>query len=75
MTFPNEALTDVCEMLLDDYDLNEDQVKALAANISSECEGILSNRAEQAHEDSRSPDDTAYRKSMIEAGRGHLIGF
>ena len=75
MKFPHHALTDVCEMILDDYDLNEEQVKALAANLSSECEGILSNRAEQAHENHRSPDDTAYRKSIIESGRGHLIGF
>ena len=72
--FPNEALTEVCEMLLDDYDLNELQIKNLADNIAQECEGIHESRAEQAFERQTAPDDSAYRRSMFEAGRGHLIG-
>lgn len=73
MTYPNLALTAVCEMLLDEFELTADEIKALAANIPGECVGILENRAEQAWQERQPLDDSAYRRQMIEARRGHLI--
>lgn len=81
MTYPNAALTDICEQLLDEWELTPEQIKNLAADIPGECEGIIQNRAEAAYLDhqkalmeSGGPDDRAYRRDMIAAGRGHLLG-
>lgn len=77
----NNALTDVCEVLLDEYELTREQIAILAQNIPSECEAIMDNRNEAAWErqqedlmESGGPDDSAYRRSLKLAGRGHLLG-
>lgn len=69
----SDALTAICRELLDEWELSPEEIKNLAADIPGECEGILENRAEQAWENRSEPDDTAYRRQMIEAGRGHLL--
>lgn len=81
MTYPNEALTDICKQLLDEWELTPEQIKFLAGDIAAECDGILQNRAEAAYErqqadlmESGGPDDAAYRRDMINAGRSHLLG-
>lgn len=80
MTYPNSALEDICRQLLDEWELTPEQIKNLAKDLPRECEGIVQNRAEQAWEDrqqslmeSGGPDDSAYRRRMIDAGRGHLV--
>lgn len=78
--FSNEALTAVCEVLLDDYEQTPEQIENLAKDLLRECKCIIENRAEAAWEDrqqslmeSGGPDDSAYRQSMKDSGRGHLI--
>lgn len=78
--WPNAALTAVCEVLLDEYELTQEQIASLSKCIASECEGIRQNRAEAAYErqqealmESGGPDDSAYRRDMQNAGRGHLL--
>lgn len=80
MTYPNEALTAVCLALLDDWELTPDQIANLALDIAGECANIADNRAEAAWMDrqqslmeSGGADDSAYRRDMIAAGRGHLL--
>lgn len=77
MNYPNEALTDVCDLLMGDYSLTLDQIRNLAADILGECE----NLNEQAYErqqaelmESGGSDNSSYRKAMTDAGRGHLLG-
>lgn len=72
--YPNEALTDICKQLLDDFELSPDQIANLAKDIAGECENIVQNRTERAWEDRAAPDSTSYRRDMIAAGRGHLLG-
>lgn len=81
MTYPNKALTDICEQLLDEWELTTAQIANLAKDIPGECDSIIRNRAEAAWMDrqqslmeSGGPDDSAYRRDMINAGRGHLVG-
>jgi hypothetical protein len=76
MNYPNEALTDVCDLLMGDYSLTLDQIRNLAADILGECENLNEQAYErqQALMESGGPDDSAYRRAMTEAGRGHLIG-
>jgi hypothetical protein len=71
--YSNEALTDICKRLLDDWCLTPEQIALLAQNIAGECEAILENRAEASWEDRSAPDDSSYRRDMINAGRGHLL--
>lgn len=78
--YPNEALTDICIQLLDNYDFTPEQIASLAADIPRECEAIEENRNEAAYErqqeslmENGGPDDSAYRNDMINAGRGHLL--
>ena len=78
--YPNEVLTEVCKMLLDDYGLEPEQIANLAKDIPGECEDIAENRAEDAWErqqqslmESGGPDDSHYRQQMKDAGRGHLL--
>ncbi len=78
--YPNEALTGVCKYLLDEWELTPDQIANLALDVAGECEAITDNRAENAWMDrqqslmeSGGPDDSAYRRDMINAGRGHLL--
>lgn len=73
--YPNEALTDICKQLQDDWDLSPEQIAALALDIDQECKAIREDRAEQAWLDwqNRERDDATYRNDMIAAGRGHLL--
>lgn len=60
-----------------------DDAEELAASIEvviSDFLSVAQNRAEEAYErhleslrDSGGPDDSAYRREMQEAGRGHLL--
>lgn len=79
-SYPNDALTAVCEMLIDDFELTQDQIASLAKDIAAECEAIRENRAEAAWEarqarlmETGGPDDGTYRQQMRDAGRGHLL--
>lgn len=74
MTYPNESLTSICEQLLDEWELTLEQIKNLAADIPGECEDIVQNRSEKAWENRADPDDSAFRRDMFNAGRGHLLG-
>lgn len=81
MSYPNPALTDICRQLLDEWELTLEQIKSLAADIPGECQAIRDNRAEAAWCDqqerlmeSGGPDNSSYRRDMIAAGRGHLLG-
>lgn len=80
MTFPNAALTDICRQLMDEWGLSIEEISNLAKNIPGECKAIADNRAEAAWMDRQSrlmesggPDDSAYRRSIVDAGRGHLL--
>lgn len=72
----NAALTDICRQLLDEWELTPEQIANLAKDIPGECASMIDNRAEQAWLDQqqREPHNTAYRRDMIAAGRGHLLG-
>jgi hypothetical protein len=79
--YPNAALTSICEQLLQDWDLTLEQIANLAADIPGECEAIEDNRNEVAWMnqqeslmESGGPDDSQFRRDMINAGRGHLLG-
>lgn len=74
MTYPNEALTSICEQLLDEWELTPDEIANLAGDIAGECETIVQNRSEEAWENRADPDDSAFRRDMFNAGRGHLVG-
>lgn len=74
-----EALTDVCNMLLDDYDLTLGEIADLAKDIATECEDMLQARSEAAYELWYDPERAAsrrasYEETLVAAGRGHLIG-
>jgi len=80
MTYPNEALTDICRQLLDEWELTPEQIANFAKDLPGECAAITDNRAEAAWCDqqrrlmeSGGPDDSAYRRDMKAAGRGHLL--
>lgn len=65
MTYPNEALTHVCRILLDEWELTPEQIASLARDIPRECDGILENRPDVVRD--------RQRRAMIEAGREHLL--
>ena len=76
----NAALTDVCRLLLEEWELTPQQIANLAANSPGECEAMRDNAAEAAWceqqerlMESGGPDNSAYRKAMTEAGRFHLL--
>lgn len=78
--FTNAVLTDICQQLLDEG-LTREEVKNLAADIPGEFRAMADNRAEAAwmeHQQSLmetgGTDNSAYRRDMIAAGRGHLLG-
>lgn len=73
VTFPNEALTDIAKQLLDEWNLTPEQIANFCLDLPGECESINENRAEAAWEDRSAPDDSSYRRDMINAGRGHLL--
>ena len=68
------VLTDICQQLLDEG-------LTLAADIPGEFRAMADNRAEAAwmeHQQSLmetgGTDNSAYRRDMIAAGRGNLLG-
>lgn len=79
--YPNELLAHLCRIVLDEWEVTDPKwIANLAADLPGECEGILQNRAEAAYErqqerlmENGGPDDSAYRRSMKEAGRGHFL--
>lgn len=78
--FSNKALTAVCEVLLDEFEQTPEQIADLVKCIVDECQAMTENRAEEAWQrqqedlmESGRPDDSAYRRQMHEAGRGHLL--
>lgn len=71
--YPNKALTEICEQLLDDYGLTLEQIKNLAADMPGECEAIEQDRSERYWSERSEPDDGSFRRDMIGAGRGHLL--
>lgn len=78
MTYPNEALTAVCEMLADDFELTAEQVANLAADLAREFEAAADAANEAAWTCMYDPEriasrDEAYRRNMVEAGRGGLL--
>lgn len=74
-SYPSRTLTEICEQLLDDYGLTLEQIANFAKDIPGECQSISDDRNERAWEayQSREPDDSSYRRDMINAGRGHLL--
>jgi hypothetical protein len=71
----NDALTDICKMLLDDWGFDATQIANLAADIPRECEAIEDSRNEAAWErqQQRLMESGSYRRDIISAGRGHLL--
>lgn len=79
--YPNAALTDICKQLLGEWQLTPEQIANLAKDLPGECAAMADNRNEAAWMDrqqslmeSGGPDNSAYRRNMIAAGRGHLLG-
>ncbi len=68
----NELLTDICKQLLDEG-LTPEQIVNLSLDIPGECENINEARAERYWTDCSAPDDSSYRRDMVNAGRGHLL--
>lgn len=80
MTYPDSAMEDICRQLLDEWNLTPEQIANLATDLPRECAAMADNRAEAAWMDrqqslmeSGGADDSAYRRSVIAAGRGHLV--
>lgn len=81
MTYPNEAMEAVCHLLNEDWGLTEQQVRHLSQDLPRDFAALVENQAEadwherqQALMESGGPDDSAYRRAIAEAGRGHLLG-
>lgn len=73
VSYPNKALTEICEQLMDDYGLSQQQIANLALDIIGECENINEARSEAYWSERSAPDDSSYRHDIINAGRGHLL--
>jgi hypothetical protein len=76
----NTALEDICRQLLDEWELTPDEITNLAANVPGECKAMAENRAEEAwvaRQESMmasgGPDNSAYRREMVAAGRSRLL--
>lgn len=77
--YPNKALTDVCDLLME-WEIPVEFIANLAADLPGEYAAMVDQRNEAAYErqqaalmESGGPDDSAYRRQMIDAGRGHLL--
>jgi hypothetical protein len=78
--YPNDLLDDICQQI-SEWDLTPEQLANLAKDIPREVGAIMEARHEAAWEreqeslmESGGPDDSAYRRNLINAGRGHLLG-
>ena len=72
--YPNDLLADICQQI-SEWDLTMEQIVNLAADIPREVGSIMEARNEEAWErwTGREKDDSSYRQSLIDAGRGHLL--
>jgi hypothetical protein len=77
--YPNDLLADICEQI-SEWDLTPEQIANLAKDIPREVGAIMEARNEAAWErqqeslmESGGHDDSAYRRDMVNAGRGHLL--
>ena len=75
-----KALTAVCKDLIEEWELTDEEIAALALDLPGEAKAIRENEAEAAWDrqqqslmESGGPDDSTYRRDMIAAGRGHLL--
>lgn len=75
----NEMLTKVCEFLME-WDVSLEDVRLIASDLPGEFEAMIRAENERAWEaqqerlrESGGPDDSHYRKTMRDAGRGHLL--
>lgn len=75
------ALSDIARQLLDEWGFSPQQIESIAKELPRECAGLADDRAEAAYlerqqdlMESGGPDSSAYRRDMIAAGRGHLLG-
>ena len=66
--------------ILEEHECSEADAREILDDAFREHAGHLQNRNEAAYErqqerlmESGGPDDSAYRRNMIEAGRGHLL--
>lgn len=73
VVYPNKALADIAKLLLDEWNLTPEQIANFCLDLPGECESINENRAEASWEDRSAPDDSSYRRDMVNAGRGHLL--
>jgi hypothetical protein len=78
--YPKDAMTEVCELLMDEYGLTLKQINSLARHLPAKCSDIDDARNEAAWErqqqslmESGGTDDSHYRQSLKDAGRGHLL--
>ena len=73
------CLTHLCEVL-EEWEATEQDARNLAADLVTEFLARAENRNEAAYDayqarlmESGGPDDSAYRRDMKLAGRGHLL--
>jgi hypothetical protein len=78
--YPNDLLDDICQQI-SEWDLTSEQIANLAKDVPREVGAIMEARNEAAWErqqeslmESGGPDNSAYRRDIINAGRGHLLG-
>lgn len=75
-----KATYEIAKEMVTEWDLEPQEIVLLADRLPAYCKGIREALDEDAwqrqQEDlaaSGGPDDSSYRRSMIDAGRGHLI--
>lgn len=75
------AISDIARQLLDEWGFTPQQIENIAKDLPRECAGLADERAEAAYVqrqqdlmESGGPDNSAYRRDMVAAGRGHLLG-
>ncbi len=74
-----QLLKDIAEQIAE-WELTPEQLRNLCADIPGEVGAIMEaaneaawDRQQQSLMESGGPDDSAYRRDMINAGRGHLL--
>jgi len=86
--YTNLALTDVCEMLLDQYRLSPDEIASLAKDIPGECRAMADNRRALSTEGEKdAPKDDGWiewkggkcpvdqlAEVMVKLGDGRIVG-
>lgn len=78
-TKPAKTYDSACEILAEYFlgtERNSDEVRDLAQHVQDAVEewiGDWERRNEAASEKRSEPDDSSYRRDMINSGRGHLL--